>query len=256
MTKTSYSLKAEEELLFDLPDSGGLKIRGILRGSLDMPLAIVMHGRGGGPNNTIYFLLARYLAERGIASLRLAMYDHGENYRNLVDCTLQTHAHDFSVVVDELRERGVAKLFAVGHSYGGLTILMSDRQLEGAVLWDPSHGGWWMDNPKDDVEGPELKIGGVIINTDGRGYIHGQIARDFDIKLGDTTSLASGKGYPLMAITGTESIIRDYVRRYIDAAEDPKELVVIDGATHQMNDSDFVIDQLLFATHRWLADYS
>lgn len=253
MTKMTYSLKTEEKLTFELPDTDGLEIRGLLRGSLDMPLAIIMHGRGGSPNDTIYFLLARYLAERGIASLRLSMYDSGDSSRNLVDCTLETHAYDFSAVVDELRKRGASKLYAVGHSYGGLTVLMSDRRLDCAVLWDPTPGAWWVDNPKDDIDDSELTAGEIIINPDGRGYIYGRKAKEFDSNLGDTTSLASDKGYPLMAITGSESVIHSYVERYVGVADEPKELVVIDGATHQMDDSDFVIEQLLSTTHRWLS---
>lgn len=154
MGKLSYESIEEETLYFELPDTDGLKIKGILRGKFDKPLAVIMHGRPGAGNDLLPYLAARYLYEKGISSLRLFMYDFLPKTRNLLDCTLETHVADFDVVIAELRRRQAEKIFGVGHSFGGLTILRSDSKLNGAVLWDPTHGSVWAEQPASDENFP------------------------------------------------------------------------------------------------------
>ena len=141
-----YSAIKEKTVFFDLPHAKGLRIKGILRGEFAGPLAVMMHGRPGSGNELLQYLGARYLHGRGISTLRLFMYGSEPRTRNVADCTLQTHVDDFEAVIRKLREQNAAQIFAIGHSYGGLTILKSTAKLDGAVLWDPSHGLWWAED--------------------------------------------------------------------------------------------------------------
>ena len=129
--KMQYQATDEEVIFFDLPHSKGLKLKGILRGKLDGPLVVMMHGRPGSGNALLQYLGARYLHEHGISTLRLFMYDFAPKTRNLLGCNLQTHVDDFSKQgINQLRKQKVTQLFAIGHSYGGLTILKSKVKLE------------------------------------------------------------------------------------------------------------------------------
>lgn len=246
------------ESKFELRLADGKKINGILRGNLsdESPVVVMMHGRTGHANQLLQYLAAHHLYEQGITSLRLSMYDFGQAYRSVFDCTLDTHISDFDTVVKHLREQGVKKLFALGHSYGGLTILGSQSNLEGAVLWDPSHGLIWQDSTPKNPEYPEKKLGEVIICTSGPGYLLPATQGAYDEKLGDTTSWAKDKPYPMKFILAGAGRLAKYARLYYEAAPEPKAVAEIADAHHQFEDSDEVIEQLLKETATWIKQYS
>jgi dienelactone hydrolase len=245
----------ETDLVINLSD--GKKIHGSLRGSLTdgSPVVIMMHGRPGSGNELLQYLGAHYLYEQGITSLRLSMYDFGSNYRALLDCTLDTHITDFDTVVTYLRENGVKKLFASGHSYGGITILGSASRLEGAVLWDPSHGLAWQDPEFDSPDFPEETFGNVIVGTGGHGYISSTTQQAYDKGLGDTTEWAKAKGYPMKFILASAGPLAKYAQRYYEVADQPKALIGIEGAHHQFEDSDEIVEQLLSETAEWIKKF-
>jgi dienelactone hydrolase len=170
-----------------------------------------------------------------------------------VDCTLPIHVKDFDAVVEYLRSKKVQQLFAIGHSYGGLTILQSASKLDGAVLWDPTHGNVfhkseslkWQKNSR-------LKIVGELrLYLDGWGYIEPKAIDDEQKIMGDTTSLAAHKGYPLKIIAAGKGIMTDLQQKYIKVADEPRELVIIDEAGHQFEDSDEVVLRLFQETGSW-----
>jgi dienelactone hydrolase len=255
MTKLCYEQENEEALYFDLPNSEGLRIKGILRGKLTQPVAVIMHGKPGHGNELLPYLGARYLHEQGVASLRLFMYDFEPKTRNLLDCTLQTHADDFDAVVAALRKQDVPKIFGIGHSYGGITILLAKAKLDAAVLWDPTHGSVYARHPEQQEDFPTKTIDGIVVGLAGYGYIDSVRGDAYSKQMGDTTEWAAHKGYPLKVISASEGIMTDLGARYIDAADEPKELVVIKGASHQFEDSDRVVAELFDETTGWLQKF-
>ncbi len=250
MSEMRYAVAEERVVQFDLPDSGDLHIEGILRGEACDPLVVMMHGLGGKANATLQFLGARYLHERGFNTLRLNMYGYGDGTRNLHDCLVQTHVEDFEVVADNLRSQGVERLFAIGHSVGGLTLLRSKIELEGAVLWDPSHGNWW--RAQNETSSPDVVYAaGSRIDLQGVGSIWSQgMQREFE-NMGDTTTLAKGKGYPMKIVSALDGELIETNRAYAEAADEPKELHEIKGATHNFDDSDRVMLELFEETADW-----
>jgi pimeloyl-ACP methyl ester carboxylesterase len=212
-----------------------------------------MHGRPGSGNELLPYLAARFLYEKGYSCLRLFMYDFEPNTRDLLDCTLETHVSDFDVVISNLRKRNVPKIFAVGHSYGGLTILKSKSRLEGAVLWDPTHGLVFHEPHDLDEKYPETVVGEMVIGTSGPGYISGPVAaKKFDERMGDTTTWAAGKGYPMKIIAAGKGVMAHLGKKYFEAADEPKQYVVIDEAHHQFEDSDAVVFRLFEETLEWI----
>jgi dienelactone hydrolase len=251
-----YSNRPERRIDIELPDSK--KINGILRGELDndKPVVILMHGRPGSASEVLQYLGARYLSEYGFNTLRLNMYDFGEHYRDLIDCTLDTHIADFDAVVDFLRGKGVQKIFAVGHSYGGITILGAKAKLDAAVLWDATHGTVFHRTWEHEADYPEKAVDNLLIGTGGPGYISTKRIDNYDQALGDTTAWATGKNYPLKVIAAGANYMVDLEQKYYDAANEPKSFIAIDGATHSFMDSDEILDQLLSETAGWFEKFS
>lgn len=255
MEEMRYRLVPEETLWIDLPGSGGLKIRGVLRGSLDDPLVVMMHGRPGDEDSALMYVGAAYLHQQGFSVLRLAMYGYEPEARDLVDCTLDTHVTDFETVVRHLRGDGVRTVFAVGHSYGGLTILKSAAALDGAVLWDPSHGLAWQGEIAARWRGNDVtrRLDGLAIHLAGKGYVYSEEADRLDLELGDTTTSAAGKGYPLKVISADRNIgiLTGLGERYAAAADEPKAWVEIPGAGHNFAESDAIMVRLFDETASW-----
>ena len=250
----SYANAPEQDIVIDLPD--GKKIHGLLRGSMTdtRPMVIIIHGRPGTGNELLQFLVARHLYENGFSSLRLFLYDFGQEYRDMIDTTLDTHAEDLDVVVDYLRSHGVQKIFATGHSYGGLTILRSKSHLDGAVLWDPTHGLVFTDE-FDDPNFPEKRVNDIVYVPTGCGFFYSQTQDDYDHSLGDNSNWAANKGYPIKFITAGKGILAPFVQSYYEHADEPKEIVDIPEAHHQFDDSDEVIERLFGETLEWFEQY-
>lgn len=251
MNKFCYQAVPEETIFIDLPGTDGLKIKGILRGSLTQPLVVMMHGRPGSCDDLIEYLGARYLYEKGFASLRLSMYDYEPETRNLVDCTLGTHVQDFDAVITYVRAKNTPKLFAVGHSYGGLTILKSEAQLDGAALWDPSHGLYWQNKKLDNTD---RLYDEFIVNLEGKGRVLPRALVEHGQAMGDTSNWAANKQFPLAVITAGDGVLRDYGRKYYAAADEPKKYIEIKRATHNFRDSDEVMLQLFAETAEWFKE--
>ena len=253
MTDLGYRNIPEKTLYIDLPKSGNLRIKGILRGELTQPLAVIMHGRPGSGNDLLPYLGARYLYEHGLASLRLFMYDVEPSTRNLADCVLETHVQDFERVAQYLRDHKVPQIFAVGHSYGGLTILSSKVVLDGAVLWDASHGLAWQDT-KLAREMEDVETASLVIGLNGRGYVTPKLMHEFDQSLGDNSSWSAHKGYPLKIITAPEGRLAEYGKKYFERADKPKQYVEIPEAGHSFNESDAITFKLFKETADWFKE--
>lgn len=248
MDKFCYQKRTEQTIFIDLP--GGLRLKGVLRGSLDRPLVIMLHGLPGYGNELLQYLGSKYLSEQGFATFRAFLYAYDKRTRDLADCTVDIHAADLDVVVDYFREKGVEKIFAEGHSYGGLTILRSKSRLDGAVLWDPAHGLAFVDG--DDYYSRIEQAGPYKLYLDGDGYIEPEAITKEQAAFGDNSLDAKGKGYPIRIVSAGDGVMTEMHKKYLTVADQPSDQVVIDGAHHQFEDSDEVMWGLLEATREWL----
>lgn len=247
-----YEKRLERNINIPLRD--GKKLHAILRGDInpDTPVVIMMHGRPGSGNELLQYLGARYLFEDGLTTLRLFMYNFGQEYRDLLDCTLDTHIQDFEDAVAYLRDKGVKKVFAIGHSYGGITILGSKAGLDGAVLWDPSHGLAYTAPEFDSPDFSEITHDDIIVGVNGYGYINSTQTEVYNRILGDTTAWAKDKNYPLKFILASAGPLAKYSKRYYDVASEPKALVEMKDAHHSFEDSDEVMECLFRESAEWL----
>jgi pimeloyl-ACP methyl ester carboxylesterase len=256
MHELGFTNQPERAFYTDLPGTAGLQSKGILRGDLAMPVVVQLHGKPGNGNELLQFLLAHHLYEQGFASVRLSLYGYEQHTRNQLETTLEDNAQDFTTVVSSLRSQGARQVFGVGHSYGGSAILKSSAALDGAVLWEPTHGSAWHEIPDAEPNFLEKTLGKYVIGISGWPYVTTTEERAYDLALGDTTQWAARKGYPLKVISAANGSMTHLAARYIAAADEPKEHVVIPNASHQLHDSDEVISTLLDETASWLKNFT
>jgi len=103
-------------------------------------LIIFVHGLTGNRNEHIFFNAAKFFPEKKFDTFRFDLYSWPKDCRNLTECTIDTHATDLTTVINYFKNK-YSKIFLVGHSLGGPSILFSDpSNVTAIVLWDPSFG--------------------------------------------------------------------------------------------------------------------
>ncbi len=140
---------AEVEKTTPIPGTA-LQIHGLYRevpGVPNAPIVVLVHCLTAGKNSTKYYLAARAFEQAGYCSFRYDQYGFGDDARKFLDCTVLIHVADLELVVGTLRaEQPDRPITVVGHSLGGLTILLTRRRaFDAAVLWDTSHTGIWQE---------------------------------------------------------------------------------------------------------------
>lgn len=200
---------------------------GILRGSLKNPLIIFVHGFTGHKNEHQFFNAARFF-EKGFSSFRFDLYSWKEDARKLWECTLTLHAKDLDSVIKYFREKGVKEIIVVGHSFGGLTILLSkNKDFNKAILWDPSH------NPDAVTESEYVKDLDLYYKTwdTSFGFTLGKEMYEENKKL-KPFELIAQLGKPVKIINAGAGELIEGGKEYFNSAKEPKALAVIPGATH------------------------
>lgn len=129
------------EQVLSLPVADGFTADTRLMGSLDGQHVVIMaHGLTSSYDRTLSFAIACALRQTGLNVLRLNFYSEGTGRRRLVESTLTTHAADLDALVSYVRQQGAQRITVLGHSLGGLTILLSPSQaFDDAVLLEASH---------------------------------------------------------------------------------------------------------------------
>ena len=229
-----------KEKLIRVPVGGGKSVKGYLRGPLTKPLVIFVHGLTGDPNEHQFYNGARYLEKRGLSSFRYNLYAS----RPLRDATLKTHAADFDKVVAYFRKRTKRKIFAVGHSYGGPTILLSKKDLDGAVLWDPSYKAGKGLSPllKYDKRLKAYRLVWEVESVLGKRMVDVDLATPWEDLGKDVT-------FPLKVILAGKGVLRKS-SRYAKNAQGKSDVEVIAGAGHCF-DEDGAEEKLFAATVKW-----
>jgi dienelactone hydrolase len=121
-------------------------------------LIIFVHGFTGHQNEHIYYNAARYFPKRGFSTFRFDLYPGEKNHREMVECTLITHAKDLDRVIAVLRKKH-RSIFLVGHSFGGPTILKADTsKIKTIVFWDPAFELRWLTYAKHIPRRSEYRI--------------------------------------------------------------------------------------------------
>lgn len=208
-------------------------IYGMLRGSVRRPVIVFVHGLTGHMDEHAFYDGVRFFERHGFSSFRFNLYDWRKGARRLSQCTLRVHACDLDRVIEYLRRRGARRVFVVGHSYGGPTILLSKQKwYDGVVLWDPSIGVHRFFRKALYVRslGAYVERWGVDVVL-GRAFIREAQALT-STKLLDAIRTIHA---PIKIITAGKGMLVRGCQRYYAAANPPKTLVIIRGADHNFN---------------------
>ncbi|MCH8741974.1 alpha/beta fold hydrolase [Patescibacteria group bacterium] len=222
-------------------------VYGNLRGSLKNPLIITVHGLGGFKDEHMHFNGSKFFGSKGYAVFRFNLYGYEKDARKLQDCTLSIHAKDLDIVIEHFRKQKVKKIYVVGHSYGGPTILLSkNKDFDKVVLWDPT-----MDLKDIEKEFKKLKSTNMYYVDWGLAVIIGKnmVEDDKDVK---PLELVKEIRVPIKFIfAGKGDLKKADWDRYFSAANNPKEKVVIVNASHNFHE-DGTEEKLFKETFAWL----
>jgi pimeloyl-ACP methyl ester carboxylesterase len=232
----------EKELKIPIPETD-LTIYAKQYGELDNPVVVFVHGLTGHMDEHQFYNGARYFYEHDISSVRFNLYDDPDDARKLVDCTLKTHAHDLNAVIDYLRTRGAKNIIAVGHSYGGPTILLADHgKLDGVVFWDASY-----DYRFDDTE-PLSGTSWRYLDWSVWSIIGEEMYQEAQTMQQD--QLLANLKTPIKVITAEKSYYEDRKKNY-ELASGSKEYHMIKGAGHTFAEEG-AADELFRESVQWI----
>ena len=240
-------MQNEKEFTIPIPDSD-LKIYAKQYGALEGTVAVFVHGLSGHMEEHLFYNGARYFYEHGIASLRFNLYDWHDDARKLIDCTLRTHADDLNTVLGYLNDQNTASVSAIGHSYGGPTILLANQEmLDTIVLWDPSHGDVFGDDENEVTFVPALNA--YHVNW-GTSFLIGTKMREMEKEL-PWNSLTEKITAPLQVISAGRGELIEQGKRYAELASGPREHITLDGASHNF-DEEGVAEMLYSKSVDWI----
>lgn len=231
------------------------KAYGKFAGSTKQPLFIVVHGLPCSIMEGLYERACWWFAKHGYATYRFNLYGWQKDARQLIDCTLATHARDLDAVVAHFRRKGFKNIYVAGHSFGGPTILLSKKQsFDAAVLWDPSHDISFTKKKYGFDGGKYLKaLDGYFMRWGVNVVIGKMMANEVDEL--DWNALPTAFHRPLKIIVAGKGILVKGAKSYFAHASEPKDLQVLNGATHYFDDTPTMQDRLFAVTHNWFKKY-
>jgi len=219
-----------QEHKLTLPTADGKTIYGVRTGDTTKPAVVVVHGLTGHMYEH-QFKRAAELWQTDFCVYRFALYGGEEDARNLIDCTLQTHADDFAVVVADVATRH-RKVFAVGHSYGGPTIMLANPSgLTAVSLWDPSYDLTWAEEA---FLQPFPSLPNVYAMQWGVTSLIGQAMREHALQL-DTLAcraLAEAASFPIQVIMAGDGEYIQQGESYDSHCPYPHRRDVVAGTMH------------------------
>lgn len=195
-------------------------------------LLVLVHGLTGDLTDHIFYNAARFFPAKNIDTYRFNLYDGRKGGRSLVNSSVRTHAEDLNQVLKKFRKQ-YRHIAVAGHSLGGPSVVTADTSLmDSIILWDPTP----MPSMKDVSEGMKSE---VVFNKSLNAYL---AEWNFTFLMGTEM----GKEYdslnpverikdvhvPVKIICAQKDGNAQGGKQYFKIANDPKEYVVLKGATH------------------------
>lgn len=235
----------EKDLILTTSDKK--KIYGRMRGVSKDFLVILVHGLCGHMDEYQFYNAARYFEKRKMSAFRFNLYDWKKGARTLNECSFDVHAADIDFLVSRFKKQGYKKVFVVGHSFGGPSILHSKKkQFDGAIFWDPSFDEklkWFDDTDISDNKKTYMQTWAYSVEVP-RIFIE-------QIRLFKPTQIIQTLNKPTLFVTAGKGVLQR-VRKTFEAACAPKELRVIKNAGHSFQE-DGTAEELYKVTGDWVS---
>jgi len=207
-------------------------------------------------DDVLIFNASRYFEKQSMSSLRVSFYGYDDDQRDIKDFDVKVNAKDIDTIVDHARDKGAPWIGVVGHSYSGMAIVYSNKQLfNAAVLWDPSHTGSY-DEPMaiNNLEKDFIYIKKLDSYVSGNGP-GGVLSRKvFDNHYPDSTEMARKFKLPTLVINASNSKeMIAYGKDYADSIDAPTQQIVIPSSSHPFTE-DGVMEVLYKRTASWIRE--
>jgi esterase/lipase len=214
-------------------------------------LVVFVHGFTGHSNEHQFFNGSKFLTSKGLDTFRFNLYaGEGKKVRHFKDTSISLHGEDIDTVVKFFRKK-YKKIFVVGHSYGGTSLLFTNSSLiEGYVFWDASYV-----TPKDATEDVKLNkhINRYIIDW-GIEILAGEKFIEELKNFPDCGKLIKNINKPVLFITAGRLGNSKAGIKYFRFANNPKKLINIKTADHNFNNWKDE-EELLKSTYSWLRQF-
>lgn len=227
--------------------AGQKYIYGTLRGSLKQTLIIFVHGFTGYKDEHIFFNGARFFEKYDISSFRFNLYHWEQDARKMEDCTLSLHGEDLDKVIKYFRDRGTKKIFVIGHSFGGLTVLLSKKKdFNAAVLWEAST------DPANVTKSKYIKELDKYYLTaeDSYGFTIGKTMYEENKRL-KPFELIKEFNVPVKIIVAGKGELIEGGKKYYQLTNAEKDFAIIPNATHCF-DEEGTEEKLFKETLDWI----
>lgn len=215
-------------------------------------LIIIGHGLTGHRFEYIHQITHRIFMSAGYDVIRIAYYADAKDARKLDDCSVQTHADDLNDLISHVKN-DYSKVFYAGHSYGGLTALLANPDVNATAFWDATYIPNFWDSEASYI--PELdcyKIGWGTNSLASRVMYEESKYLTHDVMLPKAQSFKS-PALVVLAGNNTDPFEnRDYL---IKDLSEPKSLFEISNATHcflEVGTSELLAEKTL----EWFKKYS
>lgn len=213
-------------------------------------LLIFVHGLTGHQNQHLFFNGARYFEKYQIDTFRFDFYSGEKGGRTLSKCGISTHVSDLNTVVKQFRKK-YKTIFLAGHSLGGVTILASDTDaVDGIILWDSSQ--------RNKLSAKTLKTydkkRDAYLSTWGYEYLIGKQMKTEWETFPLARVIMQEIQKPIKVIVAGNGWLMNAGKEYFAHANEPKEFVLIKGASHCF-DEDGTEEKLLEETKRFIEKY-
>ncbi len=195
-------------------------------------LVVFVHGFTGNQNEHIFFNGAKFFSSNGFDTFRFNLYAGGKGSRNFRDTKISLHGQDISTVVKYFRKK-YQKIFVVGHSYGGTSLLFTDQSLvDGFVFWDASY----ITSKDASAQMKYNKVLDEYILDWGIEIIVGKSFVEELKNFPDCGKLIKQINKPVLFISAGEKGNAKPGEKYFKQANNPKKLVNLKTATHCFDD--------------------
>jgi len=213
-------------------------------------IVVFVHGLNGHPFEHQFYNAVPYFNRLGYNTCRIWLYGAGKAGRTLIDCTVDIHSKDIEDVLRALKRKH-KKIFLVGHSLGGPSVLRAKLQgVSAVVLWEPSHEIYSRLRK-------ELKLvkPGLYTLKEDNSYMLGKNMINDWLHRPMTDTLVKDLHVPLKLIYAGGSPLSKKAKKTYNLANRPKALAIIHGADHIFSKPGNA-DRLFKETYEWIKKFS
>lgn len=210
-------------------------------------IVVMGHGLLGRVDSYLLQMARIFFNKNGYDVARVSFYSEAEGARNLHNATLQLQANDLNDVIAYFKP-AYQDVYAAGHSYGGLTMVFAQPQVNAVAFWDPSFVPWVEFWEKDLMELCDGKLKALHwggINIIGQEMVDEAKA----LTLEKAQAMASKITPPSLVVTAEleDRLLR---KELFDALTCEKETIDVKKAGHCFTE-EMTVNELLQKTYDW-----